>query len=237
MRVTRSGADDEVVSVEMRDQMRRVDGAMLAVRVGDQDEHTNGLADAGLDCCAIAFVVWMSDDAGAGGRRPVAGVVGGAVVHHQNFQPPSCRREIAGLPTRSTRLVEGGNDDRRLCRVQGVTSISLQHSAISRSTTPSHVIAAAHAYPRARTGLPFPDWRRAGHSGTQRLGCRIADQAGDLVFDELERPTSIGRCHYCLAGQERFERHVAVVLVERWKNDGERAGVRAQSAVPRRRRP
>src|SRR5579872_6670564 len=54
---------------------------------------------------------------------------------------------------------------------------------------------------------------------------RIADEAGDPVFDELERAAGVGRGDDRLVREERLERHVAVVLVERREHHRERAGV------------
>ena len=108
LRVRRPRANDEVVRVEMRDQPDRVVRLMLAVGVDDQDECARRLTNAGLDRRAVAFVVRMTDDARAGGRRPRAGVVRRAVVDDEDLVPGRGGAQVRDQrPNRSASLNAG----------------------------------------------------------------------------------------------------------------------------------
>src|SRR5262249_49398539 len=75
---------------------------------------------------------------------------------------------------------------------------------------------------RARQSLVGGD---ATHRGAERCGSRIDDEARDAVLDELERAAGIMCRDDRFAGEERLERHVAIVFVVGREHDGERAGV------------
>ena len=68
---------------------------MLPVGVDDQDVGAAGVPDAGLDRGAVALVVGMTDDPGAGGRRLSARVVGRAVVDHEDLAPSADVEQVA----------------------------------------------------------------------------------------------------------------------------------------------
>ena len=57
------------------------------------------------------------------------------------------------------------------------------------------------------------------------------DEAVLAVDDELERAAGVGGGDDRLRAEKRFERHVAVVFVERRVDDGERAGVERDQLV------
>jgi hypothetical protein len=65
----------------------------------------------------------------------------------------------------------------------------------------------------------------ARHGARERDGVRRRNQACDAVVDELERAAGVGRRDHGFARKKRFERDVAVVFVERRKDDCTGAGV------------
>src|SRR5688500_9441740 len=77
--------------------------------------------------------------------------------------------------------------------------------------------------------------RQAREGGADRRRLGVADEAVDPVGDELERAAGIGGGDDGLAAEERFERHVAVVLVEGDVDHRAGAGVELDERVRRRR--
>src|SRR5262245_29782633 len=69
------------------------------------------------------------------------------------------------------------------------------------------------------------------HSGTDRRRFGRAQVTVLIIDDELERATGIRRGDHGLRTEERFECHVAVVLVEGSIDDSERAGVEIDERV------
>src|SRR5437016_2618784 len=92
---SRTRADDELIRVEVRNETQRVGRWMLTVRVDDEHERAGCRANAGLHRGAIAFVVWMANDAGAGRRRARRRVVRGPVVDDEDLVPWRGRTEVA----------------------------------------------------------------------------------------------------------------------------------------------
>src|SRR5437867_10123854 len=86
---------------------------MLAVGIDDQDESSGRVADAGFHGSAVAFVVWMTDDPGAGGCCARDCLVGRTIVDNEDLVP----RGDAAQPLDHGRdrlgFVERRNDDRR----------------------------------------------------------------------------------------------------------------------------
>jgi hypothetical protein len=82
-----AGADDEIVGAKMPNQTRGVEGTVLSVGVRDQDENTGRMPDAGLDGGAVALVVRMADDAGAGRRGALSRLVRRTVVDDKDLLP------------------------------------------------------------------------------------------------------------------------------------------------------
>ena len=91
---------------------------------------------------------------------------------------------------------------------------------------------------RARRSRRRPSPPRARRSAArrliavgQRLGLRRADEAVDAVDDELVRAAGIGRGDDRLLREERFERDVAEILVERRIDDRERVAIQLDQAL------
>ena len=59
----------------------------------------------------------------------------------------------------------------------------------------------------------------------QVINVRLDDQAGAIVGNELERTAGVDGRHDRFAREERFERHVAVIFVERRVHDCQRVRV------------
>ena len=216
--VRRARADHEVVVVEVRHEPRRVRRLMLSVGVDDQDERAGRLADAGLDGGAVALVVRMADDARAGGGRPRAGVV----VEPSSTTRISRQRAAAARP-RTTDPIDAASLNAGMT-IERRRRVSSSHRAISHqlvSTTPSQLIARARSKPASPS-----DWACVRFAASRAIAAPTASGVGsttsavDAVLDELERAAGVRRGHDRLAREKRFERHVAVVLVERRKDDG-----------------
>ena len=65
-----------------------------------------------------------------------------------------------------------------------------------------------------------------GDGRAERFRARLGDESGDAVFDELQRAAGIEGRHHRFAREERFQRHVAVILVERREHHTERVRVK-----------
>ena len=61
--------------------------------------------------------------------------------------------------------------------------------------------------------------------GRERFRSGLGHKSVDAVFDELERPAGVGRGDDRLPREKRLERDVAVVLVERAVDHGERTSI------------
>ena len=61
--------------------------------------------------------------------------------------------------------------------------------------------------------------------GCKCMGLGIADDPGDIMLDELQRTSRIGRSNYRLAGQKSLERDVPVVLVVGRIDNSPRIGI------------
>lgn len=86
LRLPGARADHHVVAVLVLEQPGDVLRLVLAVGVHHEHPLPPGAAQPGLDGRAVADVVGMRPDVGAGLHGLAHGVVGGAVVHHQDLE-------------------------------------------------------------------------------------------------------------------------------------------------------
>ena len=137
-----AGADDEFVLVEPGDEAYRVGGPMLTVGIENKDEIAGGVSDARFNRCAVAFVVGMTDDAGARICCAPARVVGGPVVDDDDLPPRCGSTKLRDERADRRAFVERRHDDRdALCQ----RARHFSAACISLS------IASSHEMPRTRS--------------------------------------------------------------------------------------
>jgi hypothetical protein len=91
-----------------------VGGGVLAVGVegdGEVEAVFAGIVEAGLEGGALALVVDVLEDGGAGFRGGAVGVVGGAVVDHDDFSLGAEVADVADDGADAGFFLEGGNED------------------------------------------------------------------------------------------------------------------------------
>ena len=120
---------------------------MLTIGVRNQDEAPGRMADAGLHCRAVAFVVRVSNDDCPGGLGARAGIVSRTIVDDEDFAPARRGRKCLHHGADRGRFVESRYDDRGVRLVPDVshqpfasTVAGCTEVLMSLSTACSHVI-------------------------------------------------------------------------------------------------
>src|SRR5262249_48118867 len=139
------------------------------------------------------------------------------------------RHGAAALSARTTEPIDAASLKAGITMdVSDGSAISQQGSASAPSheaiddVIPRDVANALEAAAPRRAGPP-PIGGEPRDCRSEGFGLRFRDDPADAVFDELEGAAGIRRRHDRLAREKRFQGHVPVILVERRKDNRERA--------------